>query len=94
MPNTVTLIAGPMTSAPAVFATQTAQEVGTILREFGTDPEGLKLPVEATDQEILDACAVLAARRFRNYVKNWYLNKRIRESEEQIRADDPFEVTP
>lgn len=90
MPNTCILKVGTTTSAPAVFATETPLKVGGILREFGTDPEGLKLPVEATDQEILDACAVLAARRFHNFVRNWYLNKKVRESEATIRSANPL----
>jgi hypothetical protein len=91
MPTDVILKAGTLTSAPAPFATLPAATVATVLKEFGTAADGpINLPDTATNQEILDACAIFAARRFSNYVRNWWRNKQIASSTDAIQKQNPI----
>jgi hypothetical protein len=93
MPNTVIMQAGPLTSAPAVFATEPTAVVGPILREFSVAQ--LRLLETATDQEMIDACAVFAAQRFHNYIRNWWRNKQIASSTDAIQKQNPIgEIAP
>lgn len=94
MANTTTMIVGPLTSAPASFASQSAQVTGDILRQFATAQNGLGLAETATNQEVINACNEFAARRFHNYVKNWYHNRQVEEAQQQIRAGDPLNAAP